>query len=339
MRVVTYVLDYPPTLAVVTSTRSLVNAVPGSGRVRDQIANAVRGLLSGGPNSAASSQENGSRRTASPVGADITEPAGDPGLFGPDSIAWRIGQDPAALLGGIRALLLQTVHPLAMAGVAEHSDYRHDPWGRLQRTAQYVAVTTFGSTDAAHRTIDMVKAVHSRVVGVAPDGRHYSAQDPALLTWVHTTEIDSFLTAVREYGSIELTDAEADQYVAEMAGLGRLMGGTDVPESVDEISEYYKMMRPVLLGSPQARGAARFLMWPPVSLPIRPAYGVVAAAAVATLPNFVRKELWLPQTAKLDKLLTKPAGKLVADVLGWSLGDSPMAAAAHTRASAEAPTP
>ncbi|NOX29584.1 MAG: DUF2236 domain-containing protein [Actinobacteria bacterium] len=328
-----------------TSTRSLVNAVPGSGRVRDQIASAVRGLLSGGPNSVPSSRGIGLRGASSShetnpyrPGSDITEPAGDPGLFGPDSIAWRVGQDPAALLGGVRALLLQTVHPLAMAGVAEHSDYRHDPWGRLQRTAQYVAITTFGSTDAAHRTIDMVKAVHSRVEGVAPDGRHYSAQDPALLTWVHTTEIDSFLTAVREYGSIELTDAEADQYVAEMAVLGRLMGGTDVPESVDEISEYYKMMRPALLGSPQARGAARFLMWPPVPLPIRPAYGVVAAAAVATLPNFVRKELWLPQTAKLDNLVTKPAGKLVADILGWSLGDSLMAAAALARASAEAPT-
>ena len=296
-------------------------APPGLDLVRDRIGGAVRSLLSGGPG-------------AEPMEVDhtlVSEPAGDPGLFGPDSVAWRVGQDAATLIGGVRSLLLQTMHPLAMAGVAGHSDYKNDPWGRLQRTAQYVGITTFGSTEAAHRTVESVKRIHQRVKGVAPDGRPYSASDPHLLTWVHTTEIDSFLVAVQTYGSTELTKAEADQYVAEMAELGRMMGGVDVPESVAEISKYYRRMQPELLGTRQAREAVRFLLWPPVPLQIRPAYGAVAAAAVATLPKFVRRELWLPETERLDGVFAKPMGKLVADVLGWSLGDSPIAAAAHAR--------
>ncbi len=301
-----------------------IDDLPGSSVVRDRIGGTIRSLLSGGPGS----------RPAEPDLSLVSEPAGDPGLFGPDSVAWLVAQDAAMIIGGVRSLLLQTMHPLAMAGVAEHSDYRNDPWGRLQRTAGYVGITTYGSTEAAHRTIAMVKAVHKRVRGTAPDGRRYSAQDPELLTWVHTTEVDSFLTAVREYGTTDLTAEQCDQYVAEMAELGRLMGGTNVPESVAEIEAYYRRVRPELAGTKQARAAVRFLMWPPVPLTVRPAYGLIASAAVATLPRFVREELWLPHTPTLDKRITKPAGKLIADVLGWSLGESPVAAAAHARVAA-----
>lgn len=292
--------------------------------MRSRIAGAIRGLLSGGPG-------------AAPPEVDlalVAEPAGDPGLFGPDSVSWLVAQDAAMLIGGIRALLLQTMHPLAMAGVAQHSDYRDDPWGRLQRTAQYVGVTTYGSTEAAHQTIAAVKKVHERVQGIAADGRPYTASDPALLTWVHTTEVDSFLTAVRTYGTVELSDAEADRYVAEMAELGRLMGAVDVPDSVTAIAAYYRKVRPELAGTAEARSAVRFLLWPPVPPHIRPAYAMVTAAAVATLPKFVRKELWLPQTERVDNLVTKPMGKLVADVLGWSLGQSPVADIARARATA-----
>ena len=119
--------------------------------------------------------------------------ADDPGLFTPDSAVWRVHGNRSGLVGGLRALLLQAVHPLAMAGVAQHSDYRRDPWGRLHRTGSFIAVTTYGSTSAAEANIEMVKRIHLRVHGVASDGRPYTASDPHLLAWVHDTEVDSFL--------------------------------------------------------------------------------------------------------------------------------------------------
>ncbi|MBK5286954.1 MAG: DUF2236 domain-containing protein, partial [Acidimicrobiia bacterium] len=126
--------------------------------------------------------------------------ATDPGLFGPDSVTWRIHADRSMLIGGLRALLLQVLHPLAMAGVAQHSTYRRDPLGRLARTGRFVAATTYGTTAEAERAITMVTDVHQRVRGVAADGRPYSASDPALLAWVHNVEVDSFLSAYRRYG-------------------------------------------------------------------------------------------------------------------------------------------
>lgn len=292
--------------------------------IRLRIGGAVRSLLSAGESS-------------SPDELDLTpfsEPAGDPGLFGPDSVAWKVHADPAMLIGGIRSLLMQTTHPLAMAGVAEHSNYRTDPWGRLHRTAQYVTITSFGGTAQAERAIKMVRAIHRKVKGVAPDGRPYSASDPDLVAWVHVTEVDSFLTAVRAFGQVQLAEAEADRYVDEMAQLGLAMGAGDVPRSVEQIADYYRSVDSELDAGPQARSAIRFLMWPPVPTRIRPAYGVLAAAAVSTMPMRLRKMLWLPETPSIDKALVVPAGELCTNILGWAMGPSPVVEAARARAEA-----
>ena len=125
----------------------------------------------------------------------------DPGWFGPESMTWRVHADRSMLVGGLRALYLQVLHPLAMAGVAEHSDYREDPLGRLARTGRFVAATTYGTRAEAERAVAMVRAIHDRVRGVASDGRSYDANDPVLLAWVHNVEVESFLLAYRRYGS------------------------------------------------------------------------------------------------------------------------------------------
>ena len=140
--------------------------------------------------------------------------------FADDRPIRRVHADASMFVGGLRALLLQSLHPLAMAGVAQHSDYRTDPWGRLQRTADYLAVTTFGPAVDAELVVARVRAVHERVKGTARDGRSYSAGDPHLLRWVHICEVDSFLAAHRVYGAEPLTRAEADAYVADMAIVG-----------------------------------------------------------------------------------------------------------------------
>src|SRR5690606_6725527 len=134
-------------------------------------------------------------------------------------------------VGGLRALLLQSLHPLAMAGVAEHSDYRSDPWRRLQRTADFLAATTYGPATEAERAITRVRNVHERVVGVARDGRAYAANDPHLLRWVHVAEVDSFLAANQRYGADPLVGAERDDYVRQMAVIARALGVPAPPES------------------------------------------------------------------------------------------------------------
>lgn len=243
----------------------------------------------------------------------------DPGLFGPGSVAWRVHADPAMFVAGLRALLLQTMHPLAMAGVAEHSDYRRDPLGRLQRTAGFLGVTTYGTTDEANAAIARVRQVHARVRGIAPDGRPYRAQDPHLLGWVHVTEVDSFLAAYQRYAAAPLTDAEADRYVREMAVVARKLGVRKPPTSQAALAATIDAYRPELHVGAQARDALRFLLLPPFPLAARPAYGVISTAAISLLPSWARRQLWLPVAPGADTFVVRPAATALLRVLGWAL--------------------
>ena len=290
--------------------------------VRQRLGGAVRGLIRG--------EGDGGLEA-------FSEPVGDPGLLGPDSVAWRVHADIAGLIGGLRALLLQTMHPLAMAGVAEHSDYRDDPWGRLHRTAGFVAVSTYGSTEAARRSIAVVRRVHDQVRGVAPDGRTYCANDPALLLWVHATEVDSFVRAVTRYGSTPLDRHDVDAYLAEMAGIAVALGAEDVPVNQRELRAYWRDVRPELRAGVQARETARFLVVPPVPLWARPAYGLVTGAAVGILPRFVQRALRLPSPPLLDSVVVRPAASGLVRLLGWSMGASPVVEAARRRTQSAEP--
>ncbi len=248
--------------------------------------------------------------------------AEDPGLFGPGTPIWRVHGDSAMLIGGLRTLFLQTLHPLAMAGVSDHSDYRHDPWGRLHRTGRFIGATTFGSTEAAHQQIELVHRVHQRVVGTAPDGRPYAANDPHLLRWVAVTEIDSFLSAYRAYGSGKLTDAEADTYVAEVGRIAELMGSEPMPASVAELDEQLEAFKPELAVGAQAREAVRFLVAPPgVPLALRGPYALLTAAAVGQLPSWARAKLGLPVPPLVDPLAVRPAATVLTRTIGWLMTD------------------
>jgi uncharacterized protein (DUF2236 family) len=258
---------------------------------------------------------------------------GDPGLFGPDSAAWQVHADISILIGGVRALLLQTLHPLAMAGVADHSDYRADPLGRLHRTASFLGRTVFGSTPVAERALAQVRAIHAHVEGVAPDGRRYRANDPHLLGWVHATEVQSFLTAHQRYGSDPLSADDADRYVSEMARIGLDLGMTAAPRTVDELDTEIGAYGPELASTRQSRAAVRFLLNPPLPLPARPAYGVLLAAAAGTLPPATRRMLRLPLVPLSDPLVIRPAATAIVRTLGWALGTSPARAAAVERVS------
>jgi uncharacterized protein (DUF2236 family) len=223
-------------------------------------------------------------------------------------------------VGGLRALLLQSLHPLAMAAVAEHSDYRHDPWGRFQRTSTFLAMTTYGTETDAQRAVDRVRGVHRRVHGTAPDGRAYRADDPHLLGWVHVAEADSFLRAHQVYGEKPLREDEQDDYVADLARVGEALGVLDPPRTRAELTERLAAYRPELRGTREARDAARFLaLRPPLPLVARPPYAVLVATAVAMLPAWARLPLRLPYLPLAEATAIRLAGHALVRGLRWTL--------------------
>lgn len=248
----------------------------------------------------------------------------EPGWFALDAPIRRVHSDASMFVGGLRALLYQSLHPLAMAGVAQHSDYRADPWGRLQRTADFLAATTFGPASQAQRSVATVHRVHQRVVGVASDGRPYAANDPHLLEWVHIAELDSFLAAHDRYGAQPLVGAERDRYVADAAVVARALGVVDPPESEQALRARLRSFRPELRGTTEARDAARYLLiQPPLSLAARPAYGLLAASAVALMPRWARLPLRLPWLPVSEAVALRPAGDLVTRTIRWATPASP----------------
>jgi uncharacterized protein (DUF2236 family) len=241
-----------------------------------------------------------------------------PRWFADDRPIRRVHGDASMFVGGLRALLLQSLHPLAMAGVAGHSGYRGDPWGRLARTSYFLAATTFGPDAEARATIERIKGVHGRVRGRAPDGRQYSAGDPHLLEWVHIAEIDSFLRAHQRYGREPLDRAGCDAYVADTARVARELGVADPPETAAALAERIAAFRPELAGTPEARSTARYLLFsPPLALAARAPYALLAASAVELLPRWARAPLGLPHLPVVEPALVRGGGRALMVGLRW----------------------
>ena len=240
--------------------------------------------------------------------------------FSADRPIRQVHNDCAMFVGGITALLLQSLHPLAMAAVADHSGYRADPWGRLQRTSHFVAATTFGREEDVMAAVAKVRSIHSHVTGTAPDGRPYAASDPRLLTWVHVAEVYAFLRAYEAYGERPLGQAARDGYVADMARIAAELGVPDPPLTEAGVLAVIDCYRPELAGTPQAWDAARFLLHePPLPLVLRPVYAGLAVAAVARLPRWARRELRLPALRLADAAIARPAGHLVVNAIRWGI--------------------
>ena len=262
-------------------------------------------------------------RVAGPEGPARRERIhGTPGpRWFPEGAAIRqVHGDASMFVGGVRALLLQSLHPLAMAGVAAHSGYKGDPWGRLQRTSHFLAVTTFGPADDADAMVRRIRAVHRTVTGTAPDGRPYSASDPHLLRWVHIAEIDSFLGAHQRFGLRPLDAAGRDRYVAETARVAEALGAVDPPRSEAELRAQLEEYRPELMATPEALEAARFiLLRPPLPPLARPPYAAIAGAAVSLLPKWAREPLSLPWLPRVEGLVVHRAGTAITRTIRWAM--------------------
>jgi uncharacterized protein (DUF2236 family) len=268
------------------------------------------------------------QRVAGPQGPERRRLVNVPGerWFAEDRPVRRVHGDSSMFIGGITALLLQSLHPLAMAAVAGHSGYRGDPWGRLQRTSYFLAVTTFGRASDAREEIARVRAIHQKITGTAPDGRPYAASDPHLLTWVHIAEADSFLRAHARFGSQPLDQAGRDGYLADLAKIGAELGVPDPPRTQADLTARIASYRGELAGTAQAREAARFLLLtPPLPALARPPYTMLAAAAVSLLPGWARRPLRLPRLPVTEAAVVRPAGHTLVHAIRWALTQPPPA--------------
>jgi uncharacterized protein (DUF2236 family) len=256
------------------------------------------------------------RHAPYPLAKSLEYP-GDPGLFGPDSISWRVIGDPASFIGGIRALLIQAAHPEVVAGVGDHSRYREDPLGRLSRTSAYVTATTYGAVPEVEKAIAQVRRVHRIVSGVSSRGIEYDADDPGYSAWVHNALTDSFLVANQTFGSDRLNNAEADRFVQEQTRVGALLDAEPMPGTAAGLRSWIDgHLEPAT--SPEMRDAVDFLVDPPLTEDLKLGYKLIMEAAVATIPRRLRDILEVTKTP--GGIL---AGKAVARGLRWALGASP----------------
>lgn len=243
---------------------------------------------------------------------------GKPGRrwFEPADPIWRVHEDAAMFPGGITALLLQSLHPSAMAGVAGHSGYKGDPWGRLKRTSDYIAVTTYGTIEDAEAVIRRVSSVHERVRGRDERGRPYRASDPHLLTWVHVAEAWSFLTTYRAYGPEPLSATDADTYVAQTGVPAALLGVPDPPRTVAQLEAVLESFRPELELTAMASDTVDFLLrTPPLPAAAKPGYWMLAAGGIAVLPEWARDLLG----TRLPVSVGKALGRFGTGAVRWGL--------------------
>jgi uncharacterized protein (DUF2236 family) len=236
----------------------------------------------------------------------------------------QVHGDASMFVGGLRALMLQALHPAAMTAVAEHSGYRGDMWGRLARTSTFLATTTFGTAEDAQAAVDAVRRIHDSISGTMPDGSPYRASDPHLLRWVHVAEIDSFLGAHQTYGQQPLDQAGRDEYVAQAGLIAERLGAVDVPRSEDELRAALASYRPELRGTDHAREAIRFLLLhPDLPLAARPPYLVIAGAAIGLMPVWTRRELRLPWLPVTERTTVRTMGHLATGTIRWAMAPRP----------------
>jgi uncharacterized protein (DUF2236 family) len=260
-----------------------------------------------------------------------------PRWFEPGSPIHRVHGDASMFVGGIRAIMLQSLHPAAMQGVADHSGYRGDMWGRLAQVSTYIAMTTFGAEQDALTLIRAVQRAHESVTGTMPDGTPYAASDPHLLGWVHAAEIDSFLRAHDRFGHRPLVGPERDEYVAQASVAAAHLGVLDPPRTEDELRATLASYTDELRGTDAARDAIRFLVWhPDLPLVARPAYLSLVGAAVSLTPADVRRELGLPHPPVLDAALDRTVGRALGTVSTSAIRWAMSSGHAHARSLQEA---
>ena len=297
---------------------SAVGAKPDTltDRVRQTLAQQVRGMTgsSSGP----------------PVA--FLEPKGDPGWFGPDSVTWRVHAHLVSMLaGGLSSLLIQAMHPGALAGVWDHSSFRSDLKARLGRTAYFIAATTYGGHEMAQKAMDHVNRIHGGVSGTRPDGRPYDARDPHLLRWVHLGETLSFLKAYCAHGDTTLPRFMQNQYMFEMQRIGHALGATDLPESVAQAEAMLLSYRDELVVDDRVREVLTLIENFPARKRDLPFVKLIVGAAFDLLPPWVLQDLGRTPHPTWQINATRQLLALASAPLDWTLATEGVSAHARRR--------
>lgn len=244
-------------------------------------------------------------------------------LFEPDSVIWRVhGDVTTMMIGGVTALLMQMLHPAALAGVWDHSTFRNDMLGRLRRTARFVAVTTYAEREMADAAIDKVKAVHEHVHGVLEDGAPYRASDPRLLAWVHVCETIGFLDAWIANSEPGMSLADQDTYVQQAALVARALGADPVPETRAKAEALIEEFMPELRADNRTHSVAGMVIsQPSLSLAASPAQRLLMQAAVDLLPDWA-KAMHNRRLHGPVRPLVRSGTLAIARTLHWAFADA-----------------
>lgn len=267
------------------------------------------------------------------------EPQGDPGWFGPDSVTWRVHAHLVSMLtGGLSSLLIQAMHPGALAGVWDHSSFRSDLRARLGRTAYFIAATTYGGHEMAQRAVDHVNRIHANVTGTRPDGQSYDARDPHLLKWVHLGETLSFLKAFCAHGEPGLPLFMQNQYIWEMQRTGHALGAVDLPATVAQAEGMLLAYRQELVVDDRVREVVALLKNFPSRKRDRPFVRLIVDAAFDLLPDWALQDLGQTPRPKWQINATTQLLALASVPLDWALATEGVSAHARRRITALDPT-
>lgn len=263
---------------------------------------------------------------------DFASPIGDAGLFGPDSMAWRVHADfTAMMVGGLSSLIVQSLHPRALAAVWDHSDFRHKLKERLGRTAYFVAATTYGSESLAMNAIRRVNTIHAHIRGIDLQGRPYVANEPELIRWVHLVEVSSFLAAYQHLAKQPLSPQACDQYIAEMTRVGHLLGAIDLPMTYAATQAELLGFSEVLRFDARAQEILHIIQAYPTDLLDKPWMALILKCALNVMPPWILGHLHQAPACALQQQLTRKAVQLSAEPFQWMLNQQGVSAIARQR--------
>lgn len=261
-------------------------------------------------------------------------PVGDPGLFGPQSVVWKVHADFSAMMvGGLSSLMIQALHPRALAAVWDHSNFREQLKARLGRTALFVASTTYGGVVLATQSIQRVNAIHAKIEGIDLKGQPYKANEPDLLRWVHLVEMVSFLNAYQHLALRPLSLADCNQYVVEMNQVGEMLGAVNLPNTLQDVQNAIGQYEPVLTFDHRTRETLQSIENYSVGLTEKPFFSLILQSSFDIMPHWLLEKMKRSTDGCLQINARRLALQLASQPVQWMLDEQGVCAVAKARMS------
>jgi uncharacterized protein (DUF2236 family) len=259
-------------------------------------------------------------------------PLGDPGLFGPQSVVWKVHADFSAMMvGGLSSLMIQALHPRALAAVWDHSNFREQLKARLGRTALFVASTTYGGVELASKSIERVNAIHAKIEGLDQQGKPYKANEPHLLRWVHLIETVSFLNAYQHLALRPLSASDCNRYVVEMNKVGQMLGATNLPTTMQDLQNAIAQYESELVFDNRTRETIQSIENYAVGLTEKPFFALILKSSFDIVPHWLLQKLQRTPDACLQINARKLALQLASQPVQWMLDEQGVCAVAKAR--------